>query len=169
MPFRIFSGFRVLIFVLDTFCVLAFSALTLMVRLSVWSELQVVCIRSSWCHFHPKTPSSLASFEFRQLLPFWYRLTQVVLEKRPLNRYVSVDTLCLLINRAQCVFFCRVIVWHYVSLTFLVGWLGSQVDSVLDSVAEGPEFKSQPRRCRVTVLGKLFTPIVPLVTKQRYW
>ena len=26
-------------------------------------------------------------------------------------------------------------------------------------------FKSQPRRCRVTVLGKLFTPIVPLFTK----
>jgi len=25
--------------------------------------------------------------------------------------------------------------------------------------AEGPWFKSQPRRCRVTVLGKLFTPI----------
>ena len=24
--------------------------------------------------------------------------------------------------------------------------------------AEGPGFKSQPRRCRVTVLGKLFTP-----------
>jgi len=34
---------------------------------------------------------------------------------------------------------------------------------MLDSGAEGPVFKSQPRRCRVTVLGKLFTPIVPLV------
>jgi len=33
---------------------------------------------------------------------------------------------------------------------------------VLDSGAEGPEFKSQSRCCRVTVLGKLFTPIVPL-------
>ena len=29
-----------------------------------------------------------------------------------------------------------------------------------------PGFKSQSRRCRVTVLGKLFTPIVPLLTKQ---
>ena len=47
------------------------------------------------------------------------------------------------------------------------GWLGSRVVSVLDSGAEGPGFKSQPRRCRVTVLGKLFTPIVPLFTKQR--
>ena len=35
--------------------------------------------------------------------------------------------------------------------------------SVLDSDTEGPGFKSQPRRCRITVLGKLFTP------KQRNW
>ena len=47
--------------------------------------------------------------------------------------------------------------------------LGSRVVSVLDSGAEGPGFKSQPRRCRVTVLGKLFTPIVRLFTKQRKW
>ena len=36
----------------------------------------------------------------------------------------------------------------------------SRVVSVLDSGAEGPQFKSQPRPCRITVLGKLFTPIV---------
>jgi len=34
---------------------------------------------------------------------------------------------------------------------------------------EGPGFKSQSRRCRVTVLGKLFTPIVLLFTKQQNW
>jgi len=49
------------------------------------------------------------------------------------------------------------------------GWLDSQVVSVLDLGAEGPGFKSQPRRCQVTVLGKLFTPIAPLFTKQRNW
>ena len=37
---------------------------------------------------------------------------------------------------------------------WLRGWFGSRVVSVLDSGAEGPVFKSQPRRCRVTVLGK---------------
>jgi len=52
---------------------------------------------------------------------------------------------------------------------YLKAWLGSRVVSVLNSGAEGPGFKSQPRRCPVTVLGKLFTPIVPLFTKQRYW
>jgi len=39
-------------------------------------------------------------------------------------------------------------------------WLGNRVVSVLDSRAEGPGFKSQSRRCHVTVLGKLFTPVV---------
>ena len=51
----------------------------MLVWLSVWSEVQTVCIWSSWCH---------------HLLPYlnpdWfclsgYRLTRVVLEKRPLN------------------------------------------------------------------------------------
>jgi len=48
-----------------------------------------------------------------------------------------------------------------------IEWLGSRVVSVLDSGAEGPGFKSQSRRCRVTVLGKMFTPIAPLFTKQQ--
>jgi len=34
---------------------------------------------------HPKTPSYFASFKSRLVLPFWYWLTQVVLEKRPVN------------------------------------------------------------------------------------
>ena len=40
---------------------------------------------------------------------------------------------------------------------------------MLDSGAEGPGFKSQPRRCRAAVLGKLFIPTVPLFTKQQNW
>ena len=35
---------------------------------------------------HPKTPSSLASFKSRLVLPLWYWLTQVVLEKRTIKR-----------------------------------------------------------------------------------
>ena len=48
-------------------------------------------------------------------------------------------------------------------------WLGSRVVSVVDSGTEGPGFKSQLWCCRVTVLGKLFTLVVPLFTKQRNW
>ena len=61
--------------------------------------------------------------------------------------------------------------WGSISLYTAVcdgrGWLGNRVVSVLESGAEGTGFKSQPRRCRVTVLGKLLTPIVPLFTKQK--
>ena len=53
--------------------------------LSVWSEVQIVCIWSSWCRCHPKTPSSLTSLKSRLVLHFWYWLTQVILEKRLLN------------------------------------------------------------------------------------
>ena len=57
-----------------------------------------------------------------------------------------------------------------VPISSIAGWrLGSRVVSVLDSGAEGPGFKSQPRRCRVTVLGKPLTPIVTLFTKQQNW
>jgi len=34
---------------------------------------------------YPKTPSSLASFKSRLVLPFWYRLIQVAMEKRLLT------------------------------------------------------------------------------------
>ena len=34
---------------------------------------------------YPQTPSCLASCKSRLVLPFWYWLTQVILEKRPLN------------------------------------------------------------------------------------
>ena len=49
--------------------------------LSVWSEVQT-CIRPSWCHCHSL---SLASVKSRLVLPFWYRLTRVVLDKGSLN------------------------------------------------------------------------------------
>jgi len=79
-----------------------------------------------------------------------------------------------IINASQSVFAGAYIARHniawevYNAAQSLVGWGGILV-SVLDSGTEGPGFKSQPRRCRVTVLGKLFTPIVPLFTKQRNW
>ena len=47
------------------------------------------------------------------------------------------------------------------------GSLSSRLVRVLDSGAKGPGFKSQPQSCQVTVSGKLFTPIVPLFTKQQ--
>ena len=61
--------------------------------LSVWSEVQT-CIWPSWCHCHSL---SLASVKSRLVLPFWYRLTRVVLENGPLNGcvYLFMDKMCL--------------------------------------------------------------------------
>ena len=81
--------------------IVTFSALTLLVGrqeghkklsggvlawLSVWSEVQT-CICPSWCHCHSL---SLASLKSRLVLPFWYWLTRVVLDKGPLSGCVRV-------------------------------------------------------------------------------
>jgi len=65
----------------------------------------------------------------------------------------------------------KVIFQHHYSYTsdYLRYTYTHRVVSVLDSGAEGPGFKLQSQRCRVTVLGKLFTPIVPLFNKQQNW
>ena len=55
--------------------------------LSVWSEVQT-CIWPSLCHCHSL---SLASVRSRLVLPFWYWLTRVVLDKGPLSGYVCVS------------------------------------------------------------------------------
>jgi len=59
--------------------------------LSVLSEMQT-CIQPSWRHCHSL---SLASVKSRLVLPFWYRLTQVVLDKGPLNGCVCVSSASL--------------------------------------------------------------------------
>jgi len=107
---------RLAIFGMLVFYICAFSALTLLVGrqeghpackkqsggvlawLSIWSEVQT-CIWPSCCHCHSL---SLAPVKSRLVLPFWYQLTQVVLEKRPLN---GCSSSCLLY--LYLVGFCR--------------------------------------------------------------
>jgi len=48
-----------------------------LVWLSVWSQVQVICIWSCCCHCHPIVS---CSGKIQNSLPFWCRLTQVVLE-----------------------------------------------------------------------------------------
>jgi len=107
----------------DSVVYCAFSALTLLVGrheghpackklsggvlawLSVWSEAQT-CIRPSWCHCHSL---SLALVKSRLVLPFWYRLTRVFLDKGPLNGCVCVRCVDVItvemeyVNDAVCV------------------------------------------------------------------
>jgi len=89
---------------LSTLCVLcAFSALTLLVGrqqehpacenwatrcscLFIGLEQGTDCLHLvQLMPLHPKTPSYVACFKSRLVLPFWYQLTQVVLGKRLLN------------------------------------------------------------------------------------
>jgi len=51
----------------------------------------------SWYHCHSLSP---ASVKFRLVLPFWYQLTRVVLEKGPLNGCVCVYV-CVCYNTQQ--------------------------------------------------------------------
>jgi len=80
-----------------------------------------------------------------------------------MRRKFDINTFQICAPHLSCVVYCCL------ELFLSAGRLGSRVVSVLDLGVEGPGFKSQLRRCRVTVLGKLFTPIVPLFTKQRNW
>jgi len=70
------------------------------------SEVQVICIWSSWCHCHPIISCSP---KIQNGLPFWCRLTQVVLEKRPLNE-CSVVVLFTTGHFYMCVFFKETII-----------------------------------------------------------
>jgi len=60
-----------------------------LVWLSAWSEVQT-CIWPSEFHCHSL---SLASVKSRLVLPFWYRLTWIVLDKGPLNGCMYVTYL----------------------------------------------------------------------------
>ena len=53
------------------------------VWLSVWSEVQTICIWFGWCHCHPV----ISCFgKIQNGLSFWYRPTQVVLGKKAVKR-----------------------------------------------------------------------------------
>ena len=84
-----------------------------------WWGVVVICLeRGADClHMvqlmllHPQTRSSLASFASRLVLPSWYWLTHVVLEKRPLNGYSSSSSSSLC-----CHVFCYVCIFDLVVL-----------------------------------------------------
>ena len=76
--------------------------------LSVWSEVQT-CMWPSWCHCHSL---SLASVKSRLVLPFWYRPTQIVPEKGPLNGCV-----CVYLVIAMC---CQLSSWTLNAINWIV-------------------------------------------------
>jgi len=83
----------------------------------------------------------------QQLFP--YQVQNSVGAKRGLRNFQSLEQ-----HANGCLSPAR---YDFLSVFYVEpGWLGSRLVSMLDSGAEGPGFKSQPRCCQVTVLGKLF-------------
>ena len=101
--------------------------------LSVWSDVQT-SMWPSWCHCHSL---SLASVKSRLVLPFWYQLTQVVLDKGPLKGCVCVY------NRRKTVVVCGCVV-----SAWLLGAHGdSETYSRRPAAAEGATMQQHSAAC----------------------
>ena len=75
---------------------------------------------------HPKTPSSLASFKPGLVLPFWYHLTHVVLEKRPLNSCSRSSTYCQSYTYTRMIHTVDVVMFYlFVGIISLPSGIGS--------------------------------------------
>jgi len=85
-----------------------------MVWLSVSNEVQMICIWSSWCHCHPIVS---CSSKIQNDLPFWWGITQVVLEKRLLNGCSSSTTTTTITTT-----FYLSVKWYFLQLLY-VGWV----------------------------------------------
>ena len=72
----------------------------------------------------PKTPPCLASFKSRLVLTFWYRLTNVVVEKRPLNgRSSSSSSMVVIRDQSE-----RSCTSRYLCTAYLRAELASVID-----------------------------------------
>ena len=119
--------------IIQLFYVIAFSALTLLVgrqeghpackKTEQWGAGMVICLERgadlpSRFHCHSL---SLASAKSRLVLPFWYRLTRVVLDKGPLNRCVYVIAKPVFSFHVYLLFICSCIYWCLsIESTFVV-------------------------------------------------
>ena len=127
------SSVVVIDWVINSTCQPSFSALTLLVGrqeghpackklsggvlawLFVWSDVQT-CIWPSWCHCHSL---SFASVKSRLVLPFWYRLTWVVLDKGPLNGCVCARLNFCFFFGPRRLLYCRKLRRHSQRLRFV--------------------------------------------------
>jgi len=74
------------------------------------------CIQPSWCHCHSL---SLASVKSRLVLPFCYRLTRVVQDKRPLNMCVCVRVMLSTNYTESCCWESQASTWELIIIACL--------------------------------------------------
>ena len=73
------------------------------VKTEWWGAGVVICLEcGADLHMVQLLPLSLASYKSRLVLPFWYRLTEVVVEKRPLNGCSVVVVVIVWNNCLRC-------------------------------------------------------------------
>ena len=101
--------------------------------------LVITLLYAHYCHFHSL---SLASVKSRLVLPFWYRLTQVVPEKGPLNVCVRVCVcacVCVCVCLRACMCVCvRACVRAFVRVNYCICFVGILTERC-DSVTETAE------------------------------
>jgi len=122
----------------------------------VCSEVQT-CIRPSWCHCHSL---SLASVKSRLVLPFWYKLTWVVINKG------------LLSERCCCyVYYNNRTVWFSVCVMSACDWFACSAVQAIGltwPAHSAGRTKPQSRDCGSLLLGPFYgATAVPSVTRCR--
>ena len=97
------------------------------VKIEWWSVGVVICLErgaycckwSSWCHCHPKTPSSLASIKSRLVFPFFYRLSQAATKKNvrcKMSHMIKSGSIANGVSLSVTSQNCLTIVWYFTTL-----------------------------------------------------
>jgi len=108
----------------------------------------------------------LSSESFRRIVRY---LVIAVVGRDVNNKKTKQKTIFLQPQRARCVF---IYFYYFISYYIIQKYKGGSVAEWLacwTHEQKGPVSNHSRESCRVTVLGKLFTPIVPLFTKQQNW
>jgi len=97
------------------------------VKIEWWGVGVVICLErgaycckwSSWCHCHPKTPSSLASIKSRLVFPFFYRLSQAATKKNvrcKMSLMIKSGSIANGVSLSVTSQNCLTIVWYFTTL-----------------------------------------------------
>jgi len=92
-------------------------------------------------------PSSLTSFKSRLVLPFWYPLSQVVLEKRPLNGCSSNNT---------TFHYCKILLVEYLNAHFVNHSLNRKITIITKTTYVSDMYAKQNScNCTMSLYGKV--------------
>jgi len=126
-------------------------------RLCYWCDIVNVCVPTEWRRGATTMPTILAHVRVKMSIS--YHLFDDVWMCYIWQMKCLLLMLCC---KAGAAGIATVLLGTLTALAIALFALSSRAVSMLNSGTEGPGFKSQPRHCRVTVLGKLFLPTLCL-------